>query len=115
MAFLVMLFALICTLFIMPAAVLFKVVTLQANADWFWRIALSLDQFANVLADDLLNALLLKTRAKQRFGNEDETISSVIGKNFLAGSLTRLGLWVRYVLHRLDKNHSVKSIERDEG
>ena len=115
MAFILCIIALFSVLIIAPVALLFKLMLCRLNSDWLMRIAVSLDQLINVIADDVFNVLLIKSWAKNKFGDEDETVSSVIGKNYLAGSLTKLGLWVRYVLHKLDKNHSVKSIERDEN
>ena len=78
---------------------------------WFRRLALSLDQLGNVIADDFFNWLLIRDDCIAPFGDEDETVSSVLGKNYLADNLTVLGKALRYLLHRLDPNHSVKSIE----
>ena len=78
---------------------------------WLRRLALSLDQLGNVIADDLFNWLLIRDDHIARFGDEDETISSVIGKNYLENNLTMLGRALRYLLHILDTNHSVNSIE----
>lgn len=67
--------------------------------NYFWRVLLSIDQFANVLIG----------------GDEDETISSRMGKAvegktgcWLCNTLCRL-------LHWIDPHHCRDSIERDEG
>jgi len=78
--------------------------------NYFWRLLLSIDQFFNVLLSPLLNLLL---KPSYPFGNEDETISSVMGKNLRLGSC-RACYFVCRVLHLLDKNHCKRSIEHDE-
>lgn len=83
--------------------------------DWFLRLAKSLDQFANVVGDDFYQIALTKSDRFARFGHEDELISSVIGKNDFIDNLTLLGKLVNKILHFFDANHSVKSIEKDEG
>ena len=81
---------------------------------WFRRLAYSLDQLGNVIADDMFNWMLIKADEPDSFGNPDETISSVLGKNERAGNLTILGVWLKTILHWFDENHSIKSIEEDE-
>lgn len=79
---------------------------------WFWRVLLSVDQFANVLLSPLLN-LLLHPDNPDKFGYEDETLSSVFGKN---RARCPACYWVCRALHRLDPGHCDKSIEQiDEG
>lgn len=78
---------------------------------YFMRIAISLDQLGNVVYSHLFNFLLIKSNAYQ-FGNEDETISSVLGKNKLNNSLTLIGQFLSKILDRVDNNHVVKSIEK---
>lgn len=74
-----------------------------------WRLLLSIDQFFNVLLSPVLNLFLPKTA--HRFGNEDETLSSVFGKN--AATVTWC-YWMCRLLHLFDKGHCHKSIEHDE-
>lgn len=115
MPFILFLVAVLSFMLIVPLALLFKLLTWRLSLDWFLRCAISIDQFINVWADDLFCCLLLTRFSKHPFGNEDETVSSVIGKNYLRGTLSQFGLFVRWFLNTLDKNHSVKAIERDEG
>lgn len=99
-----------------PLALLVKllrvVITMSFDWSWFMRLALSFDQLGNVLGDDLFNWVLIKKESSSRFGDEDETISSVLGKNFLSGTLTILGERLRRLLYQFDKNHSVDAIEK---
>lgn len=79
---------------------------------YIWALLVSLDQLANVAAGPLLNMILRPTVA--RFGDPDETLSSVMGKNVEAGACIGCRL-ICLLLHRLDPGHCEKSIERDEG
>lgn len=49
--------------------------------DYFMKMAISLDQFGNVSMSRLFNILLITSNSENLFGNPDETISSVLGKN----------------------------------
>lgn len=95
-----------------PAVLVGVVMSLFSHTGnkYFRDIALSLDQLGNVLCQHLFNLTLIK-RGGYRFGNVDETISSVVGKNYIAGTLTKTGMVLASVLNRVDKNHVVKSID----
>ena len=112
---LLFLVAILLVVILAPLAIFVKIVIAvwRGKFDhlWFRRLALSLDQLGNVIADDFFNWLLIRDDYTAPFGDEDETVSSVLGKNYLADNLTVLGRALRYLLHRLDPNHSVKSIE----
>ena len=82
--------------------------------DYFWNIAISLDQLGNVICADPMNFLFIQSYSKYKFGNPDETISSVLGKNQLHDRLKPLGKSLVVFLALLDENHSIKSIEEDE-
>lgn len=113
----VMLFllAILLVVLLTPIAVFVKIVISIRKGKfehlWIRRLALSLDQLGNVIADDLFNLLLIRDDNIAPFGDEDETISSVLGKNYLKNNLTIPGKALRYLLHRIDPNHSVNSIE----
>lgn len=64
---------------------------------WFWNVLVSMDQFANTLLG----------------GNPDETLSSRMGKAIERGTcyLCRPICWL---LHKIDPDHCIKTIERDE-
>lgn len=63
---------------------------------YFWNILISIDQLANTLLG----------------GDPDETISSRMGK---ALPRCRMCRFICKILHPIDNNHCVKSIEKDEG
>ena len=58
----------------------------------------------------LFNTIMI-TKDGYKFGNEDETISSVLGKNQLKGTFRIIGYCLNRILDKLEKNHSIKSIE----
>jgi hypothetical protein len=68
----------------------------------------------NVVCQHLFNYCLVKKESRYKFGNVDETISSVLGKNKLEKTLTILGIYLLSLLEFIDSNHGVKSIEEDE-
>lgn len=78
--------------------------------EFLLRIAISVDQLGNVIMQHLLNVLWVKKGGYQ-FGNRDETISSVLGKNKKNGNLTRLGIAIDKILDFIDPNHSLDSID----
>jgi hypothetical protein len=82
--------------------------------DYLFNCALATDQHANVFLAKLFNDVMIKTGG-HKFGNPDETISSVLGKNKLMSKLSLFGKFLDFILHLLDNNHSIKSIETDEN
>ena len=81
---------------------------------YFTEIALVLDEAGNVVMQHILNDfLLIKKRDTYFFGNKKETISSVIGKNYLTQTLSPLGLALNSFLNFIDKGHSLNSIMYD--
>jgi hypothetical protein len=78
-----------------------------------YNIARGIDQLGNVVCGQLFNLTLIK-KAGHKFGNEDETISSVIGKNKRTNTLTITGHLLDTLLDAIDKNHSIDAIEEDE-
>jgi hypothetical protein len=81
---------------------------------FFIELALVLDEAGNVVMQHLLNdTLLLKQKDTYYFGNKKETISSVIGKNELTGTLTGLGKALNAFLNFVDQGHSLNSIIYD--
>jgi hypothetical protein len=79
---------------------------------YFLRLALAVDQMANVLGGRFIWGPFA--------GDEDETISSCLGKLKVANKgkipwrypIAKLTDWC---LEKIDKNHSVDAIEHDEG
>ena len=81
--------------------------------EYFMLKAISVDQFGNVWASPLFNDIM-KKKSGYAFGEEDETISSVLGKNKRDETLSTLGGILADTLDFIDENHCLKSIEEDE-
>lgn len=79
---------------------------------WFWNTLIWIDQGANTMFGPALNWMLRPTAA--RFGDPDETLSSVFGKNVKAGSCVGCKVMCRF-LNWIDPGHCDTSIEKDEG
>jgi len=82
-------------------------------SDYLWRLATSIDQTLNACLLFILNDLMRFPKGIN-YGNIDETISGVTGKNQLRNTLTWFGKGINWFLSKLEKDHSVKSIEEDE-
>lgn len=96
---------------LLPIAYVFGVVNLgysKYNRD----LALANDRYGNVLCQYLFNKLLI-TNMGYKFGNGKETISSVIGKNFIKRTLTKRGLFLYNFLEKRQKNHCLNAIDNN--
>jgi len=80
---------------------------------YLYKIALGIDQLGNVVCARLFNFFLIDITG-HKFGNEDETISSVLGKNKKTNTLTLFGIALDMLLELIDKNHNIDAIEEDE-
>jgi len=78
--------------------------------DYFYVCAKAIDQLGNVMCQDMFNSILIKND-NQPFGDEDETISSVLGKNHLTNNLTLTGRILVKILNTIDPNHVQDAIE----
>lgn len=76
----------------------------------FYEMAQSNDRFVNVTCAELFNRVLLTKDSKHKFGDGRETISSVLGRNAKAGTLSKHGIWWDKKLHSLDPGHTIKAI-----
>ena len=78
---------------------------------YFKSSAISLDKFGNREFRTLLNKTLISANGYQ-FGNMNETISGVLGKNERNKTLSKTGKILVLILDKLDKNHAQKSIDK---
>lgn len=104
-------------LIIGPICYIYGTIISLKNKEWSkWNkdLAIAKDQYGNAVSKYLFNSLLIKKEG-YKFGNIDETISSVIGKNKRDKTLKKLGKILDYILDKLDKNHSIKSIDETEN
>jgi hypothetical protein len=84
---------------------------------WFYKMALSIDQFGNVACAKVLKLMFTK-RNGHDFGDEDDTVSYVLGRNQYKKTLTGAGRLMVKILDRLEENHCTiaifKKMERDQ-
>jgi hypothetical protein len=80
--------------------------------NYFKETALDIDRFGNRNFRTLWNITLIKSEG-YKFGNELETISSVLGKNLKNKTLSNSGKLLCKILNFFDKNHCVKSINNN--
>ena len=69
------------------------------------------DKYCNHEDAELLTALFLTKDSVHHFGNKKETISSVLGKNLVAGTLTKKGYEICAILNSIEKDHVLISID----
>jgi hypothetical protein len=79
------------------------------KSGYFKSSAINLDKFGNREFRTLFNKVLITDKG-HRFGNIEETISSVLGKNQLTGTLTKCGLILVWILDKIENDHALKSI-----
>ena len=72
-------------------------------------LAYEIDKFLNHQYRSLFGAIWIRQDGYQ-FGNFDQTISYVLGRNQLQGSLTRFGWAVVWILDKIEKDHCIKAV-----
>lgn len=80
----------------------------------FFMIAYSIDQFGNVSCQFLFNDILIKKNG-YKFGDPDETISSVLGHNKKTKTLTIFGKFIVFLLNTIDPFHVEKAVEYEQN
>lgn len=93
-----------------PFSFVYVVIIKRKSASGYWRnLAYDVDRFGNHQYRTLFNKLLIKESGYQ-FGDFRETVSSVLGKNYIKGTLTKSGRILVWILDKIEKNHVTKSI-----
>jgi hypothetical protein len=98
-----------------PIGFTYSITTTLVKSGWkavdryLFKCAVASDQHGNVYLAKLFNDTLRK-RGGYPFGDEDKTISHVLGMNKQMGKLTLAGRILDAILEFLDPNHSIKSI-----
>ena len=91
-----------------------SVVNLFTNATASWKSLVAYDQLINAACPKFWNTVFGVKKGDPAFGNEDETLSSVLGKLQYAGGGNRFARFVYESLDKLQENHCKTSIEEDE-
>lgn len=106
------------SIMLQPIGILWGVIMILCNSntpitelsDFFLNVAKSLDQTGNVTCQYPFNHFLIKIDASEKFGNEDDKISYVLGIAKREGKLTETGIYLVDFLNRLDNDHVEKSV-----
>lgn len=86
-------------------------IVVKDKKGYFKSSAINLDKFGNREFRTLLNKTL-KIESGYKFGNINETISGVLGKNERDKTLSKTGKILVWILDKIDKNHAFKSIDK---
>lgn len=110
--FILLVIALLLSVVLLPVGFAFQVITslFKAVDRYLFQIAKSIDQLGNVVCEHLFNLTLIKKEG-YKFGNEDVTISHVLGVNKGKGTLTWTGEALAWLLNKIEKHHVEKAIE----
>ncbi len=112
MGVILLLIAVLLSILLFPIGWIYTFITFRAKPGrlnlYAKTIALSIDQLGNVVLSNLFNDLLIQSNG-YKFGNEDETISKVLGVNKYHKTLKPWGVWLSNVLNRIDPGHVEKA------
>ena len=110
--FILLIIALCLSVVLLPIAFAFQIITaiFKGIDKYLFRIAKSIDQLGNVVCEHLFNVTLIKKNG-YKFGNEDVTISHVLGMNEKTNTLSFAGKLLAWLLNTIDKDHNQKAIE----
>ncbi len=120
----ILLFIIASILWIVLTPINWVIVTFKhgLSNEYFKETAVDIDKFGNRNFRTFLNATMIKDRIFYwdserwgvidcyKFGNVNETISSVLGKNQRDKTLSWFGIFICFILDKLDKEHCKKSI-----
>lgn len=103
---------LIAYILLLPLTI-FNYIVVRGKKGYFKSTAINIDRFANREFRATWNKFL-RTPEGYKFGNPAETISSALGKNKRDNTLSKWGKRLDWLLDKLDKDHSIKSIKELE-
>lgn len=113
--FVLLVIAVLMSVVLYPLGWIYSIITFRGSlkklGSWWFVMAVSVDQLGNVVMSTLFNDILIKKYGYE-FGNEDLTVSAVLGVNKKMGTLTKLGKFIADVLNKIDPNHVEKAIEK---
>jgi len=113
--FILLLIAVLLSIILYPLGWIYSIITFRGSlkklGKWWYVMAVSVDQLGNVVMSTLFNDILIRKYGIE-FGDEDHTVSMVLGVNKKIGTLTPLGKFIADVLNKIDPNHVEKAIEK---
>ena len=114
--FILLIIALCLSVVLLPIGFAFQIIAalFKGIDKYLFRMAKSIDQLGNVVCEHLFNVTLIKKNG-YKFGNEDVTISHVLGMNEKTNTLSFAGKLLAWLLNTIDKDHNQKAIEYGEN
>jgi hypothetical protein len=113
--FILLVIAVLMSIILYPIGWIYSIITFRGSlkklGKWWYVMAISVDQLGNVVMSTLFNDILIRKYGIE-FGDEDHTVSMVLGLNKKIGTLTPLGKFIADVLNKIDPNHVEKAIEK---
>lgn len=77
--------------------------------DSFLTMATAIDKYGNVVCAPMFNDLLIRETSTNNFGNISQTISIVLGLNYLSGTLSSTGLFINNSLNYFWRDHTIRA------
>jgi hypothetical protein len=115
--FILLIISILMSIILYPLGWIYSIITFRGSlkklGSWWFIMAVSVDQLGNVVMSTLFNDILIR-KYGHKFGDEDQTISMVLGVNKAIGTLTKLGKLIADLLNKIDPNHVEKAIESHE-
>lgn len=87
----------------------------DAINSYTYSVAYNINRLSNVVCADLFNDTLIKKNYIKRFpfGSDGKSISYCIGKNLQLTSLSKVGIILNKILDFIEKEHTIKAIEKE--
>jgi hypothetical protein len=114
--------AIIIYIVILPIAIIHSIIKFIISKEYikilffftnfFKSHALGINQTSNRAFNVFFNDIMIKDDSIHSFGDIDETLSSVLGKNKLKNNLTIFGSILDFILNIFDENHTIESIDK---
>jgi hypothetical protein len=113
--FILLLISIVMSVVLYPLGWVYSMITFRLSfkklGNYWFVMAVSVDQLGNVVMSTLFNDMMIK-KYGHKFGDEDQTVSMVLGVNKAMGTLTKFGKFIADVLNFIDKDHVEKAIEK---
>lgn len=105
--------ALILGYILFPLGFLYAILTFRVSkSKYLFNLAFALDKLGNAVLGVVMNDVLKKKNG-HKFGNYDETISYVLGRNKFTGTLTGFGRLIAWILNKIDPEHVEKAVKNE--
>lgn len=108
--FILFVVAIFVSLIAMPISFIYAMFKTNVN-NYLFNVALSIDQLGNAVCAPLFNKLFIVEMC-YKFGNPDDTVSYVLGRNKQLNNLSKMGKFLDNILNLIDPGHTDMAIQR---